>query len=206
MKKFFLSVRKALLSFWRWSGPLGCIVAVLAIIFVIPRFVMRAVFERSSVGVSVETTIKGMQKVSKLKPYKVITAGFATEIRQDGNETAKLDYQYKGMVEFVVDLSKMKISIDGDTVKVSLNRPTLSNPFMLPMPTNSLWLVEASRKMGERFLKEWGQIMSRRIRQDADTLENREKAKAQTERILRSMFLPTGIDESKIKFEWREDT
>lgn len=206
MKKVILAFKNALLSFWGWAGPLGSIVAVLVFVLVIHRLVMPVVTNGSAVEVSADTIIMGIQRVAKLKPYKVITAGFDTEIRQDGKAKAELYYQYKGMVEFVVDLSKMKVSIDDDTVKVCLMLPSISNPYMLPMPTNRLWHVKASGKMSEQFRQERGKIMSLRMSKDANTPENLEKAKEQTERILRSLFLPIGIDESKIKFEWRDDT
>lgn len=206
MKKVFLAIGSAISSFARWAGTLGCIVAVLALVLVIHRFVMATVSNGRAVEVSVDTIIMGVREMAKLKPYKVITAGFATEECPDGKAIAKLYYQYKGMVEFVVDLSKMKVNSDDEVVKVYLDPPSISKPFMLPMPTNRLWRVEGSRDMIKQFRYNRGQIMSQRIRQDANTPENLEKAKEQTERILRSMFLPTGIDESKIKFEWRDDT
>ena len=206
MKKVFLVVGKALSSFAVWAGRFGCIVVVLAIVLVVHRFVMPAVSNWSTVTVSADTIVTGVRKMSKLKPYKVITAGFANEVRKDGKENAELYYQYKGMVEFEVDLSEMKVNIDGDAMEVRLNRPSIGKPFMLSMPTNSLWHANGSAKMKEQFLKDRGKIIAQRMCQDADTPENLKKAKDQTELILRAMFIPTGIDPSKIKFEWRDGT
>ena len=211
MKKVLLVVGKILSAFASWAGPFGCVVAALALVLVVSNLVFSTdgggMFE--PVEGSADTIVTGIRKMSALKPYKVITAGFGTEMRTEGEATAVLDYQYKGMAEYFVDLSKMEVVADGKDSKVILPAPVLGEPVLLPLPTNRLWHVDAPWKMREwkdKFRLEKHKIMDRQMRQNIDTSENREKAKEQTERILRSMFLPTGIDESKIKFEWREDT
>ena len=191
-----------------WLGLIGCVM-----LWVIGLRNMIGGFQNMIGGfgprtiVSIDTLITGVKKMNLLKPYRVVTAGFANEYASDGNEKAELVYQYKGMAEYSVDLSTVKCIKNNNDLELELCEPVLEKPIMLNLPNPMLWDVTnypafKKTKWEEWFKREEGRIVANRIRTDVDTEENREKAKEQTEVTLRYMFSPLIEDVSKIKFKW----
>lgn len=158
--------------------------------------------------VNVDTLVTGIREASTLKPYKVIASGFGEAARtNDNGKVAKLTYQYNGLVEFSVDLKSMSVSTNDAGFVVELSNPVAENPIALPLRGALLWKTDIQFGMGEweeRFRKEFGMIEAAAISNDACKVENFQKARDQTERILRFVFSPVVSDpEKEVQFHWR---
>ena len=192
-----------------WLGPLGIVVfgVVLALFL---RDIKRSFSHvlRPTLEQSIDTMIVGLKETKCLKPYKVITGGFAEECRtEDGKGKATLTYQYKGMAEYSVDLSSLKCVQNEGVIEMILRTPVLEMPIMLKLPVPRLFEVQASpffRKgyWEEKFRRAEGELVAKRIRSDVDTPENLNKAKDQTEKILRYMLASVLQDGMELRFVW----
>ena len=192
-----------------WLGPLGIVVfGVVLVLFL--RDIKRSFSHvlRPTLGQSIDTMIVGLKETKCLKPYKVITGGFAKECRtEDGKGKATLIYQYKGMAEYSVDLSSLKCVQNDGVIEMILRTPVLEMPIMLKLPVPRLFEVQASpffrkRYWEEEFRRAEGELVAKRIRSDVDTPENLNKAKDQTEKILRYMLASVLQDGIELRFVW----
>lgn len=195
-----------------WLGPLGsvtlCVLIILLMHLAIKNIgnMLGGVFD-PKLSYSIDTSIVGIKEVNLLKPYRVITAGFSEAKYAIGDKEAVLKYQYKGMAEYSVDLSTLKCVKNDGNLELELCEPVLEKPIMINIPDPRMWDVTApfgkSGVCNEWFRNEEGKIIDKQIRADVDTEENCQKAKQQTEDILRYLLLPHIQDASRIQFRWR---
>lgn len=192
-----------------WLGPLGIVVfGVVLVLFL--RDIKRSFSHvlRPTLEQSIDTMIVGLKETKCLKPYKVITGGFAKECRtEDGKVEATLTYQYKGMAEYSVDLSSLKCVQKDGVIEMILRTPVLEMPIMLKLPVPRLFEVQASSLLRkgdweEEFRRAEGELVAERIRSDVDTPENLNKAKDQTEKVLRYMLTSVLQDGMELRFIW----
>ena len=179
----------AVKKFCVWLGPLGTV--VLGVVFVLFLRDIKRSFShvfRPTLEQSIDTMIIGLKETKCLKPYKVITGGFAKECwTEEGKGEATLTYQYKGMAEYSVDLSSLKCVQNSGVVEMTLKTPVLEMPVMLKLPCPRLFDVQASSILRkgyweEKFRRQEGELVAKRIRTDVDTQKISIKQKTKRKR------------------------
>ncbi len=195
----------------RIIGPLGC-VAVCVVMLLMVRDAMRSIDIGSKQMSSIDTVVTGLREVSVLKPYRVIVSGFSkTNIVNEAGKSASLEFQYKGFVEYEIDLSKIMVSKnDNGLLDISIDEPKMGTPYSLDVNGERLWKVKTDWGMGEwnakfrNLFNGTDGIESRVLTEKAHSTYHLARAKSQAEKVLRYMFAPAVKDpERQIVFSWR---
>lgn len=211
----------ALLRMLTALGPIA-LCAILLWGFLAVRETWRGLFGRgeeiSGCGTFLVDEIKA---VSKLKVLRVVDAGLDTYPRLDEKESRArgyVDYQYSGVTDLYVDLSKAVISTNGDNgyvvelagIEHSPIREISVNRGLNIDPKEKISLVEYRKFYGEtgrqtELLNSLPQFQAASVARTAQSIEYVVRAKNQAERMLRHMLTPLVDDPAKdIVVRWKE--
>ena len=203
-------------------GPVVC-VALLVWGALGVRGFYHSLFPKDRFVGNMTSVIEEIRSVNKLKVLRVVDAGLDTypalgndEARKDGY----VDFQYSGVVDLYVDLSKMDVEIaPSNTIVISLvdveKTPVreLALTRNLPMDPADKLSVEPYRKftgsksVQDSLYNQLSQIQAESVKKSADCEANVARAKKQAEKMLRYMFLPFVENaERDISFKWASDT
>ena len=202
-------------------GPIVCIALIVWVALGI-KGCYCFLFPEDQFSGNMTSVIEEVRSVNKLKVLRVVDAGLDTYPAIGNEEERKkgyVDYQYSGVVDMYVDLSKMTVETSsGNTFVISL--PDLEmTPVRelaltknLPMDTNDKLSVEAYRKFNgsktvqDSLYNQLARIQSESVKKSAGSSTNVAQARKQAERLIRYMFSPfVNNAEMDIKFKWASD-
>lgn len=197
-------------------GPIICI-ALLVWGALGVRGCYRSLFPKDRFVGNMTSVIEEIRSVNKLKVLRVVDAGLDTypalgndEARKDGY----VDFQYSGIVDLYVDMSKMTVEIaPSNRYIVSLGRMEMTpvREFTLtrnlPMDTSDKLSIEEYRVFygpnQDRLHTDFGKIQATSVKKSAICKDNVDRAKRQAETLLRNMFAPFVDDKNRdITFRW----
>ena len=172
---------------------------------------------------NMSSVIEEIRSVNNLKVLRVVDAGLGTYPALDNNTDAQarkkngcVDFQYSGVVDLYVDLSKMAVTHTSNNTYVITLGEILMTPVReltltrnLPMDPADKLSVEAYRKfygpksVQDKLYNEFAQIQAASVKKSAFSAENVARAKKQTEKLLRLIFAPFVDDKDRdISFRW----
>jgi len=203
-------------------GPIVCI-ALLVWCALGVRGCYHALFPKDRFVGNMTSVIDEIRSVNKLKVLRVVDAGLDTYPALENVEARKggyVDYQYSGIVDLYVDLSKMTVETSSsNTVVVSLadveKTPVreLKLTRNLPIDSADKLSVEPYRKftgsksVQDSLYNQFSKIQAESVKKSAGNEANVMRAKKQTEKLLRYMFLPFVENADRdILFKWASDT
>ena len=123
----------------------------------------------------------------------------------------RLVSQYRGYAEYVVDLEissdNVKTNEFGEILSVQLKRPRCpydSIRWVDAADTNRLFIIDGTDSEWKSFYeRHLPQLITARIRSNADTLQNREEAERQTRRMVSAMIGDLAADPVKgVEIDW----
>lgn len=168
---------------------------------------------------NMSSVIEEIRSVKNLKVLRVVDAGLDTYPALDNAEARKngyVDFQYSGVVDLYVDLSKMAVtntSSNSYAITLGVIKMTpvreLTLTRNLPRDPADKLSVEAYRKFNgskstqNRLYDEFAKIQATSVKKSAFSETNVARAKEQTEKLLRLIFAPfvNGKD-CDITFSW----
>ena len=215
-------VLKFIFGVLRNLGPVIC-VALLVWGALGVRGFYHSLFPKDRFAGNMTSVIEEIRSVNKLKVLRVVDAGLDTypalgndEARKDGH----VDFQYSGVVDLYVDLSKMAVEVSpsntfaislADVEKTPVREMALTRN--LPLDPADKLSVEPYRKftgsksVQDRLYNQLSQIQAGSVKKSAGSAANIARAKKQAEKLLRYMFMPFVENaERDISFKWVADT
>ncbi|MBQ9739432.1 MAG: hypothetical protein IJV91_00695 [Kiritimatiellae bacterium] len=202
-------------------GPVIC-VALLVWGVLGVRGCYRTLFPKDHFVGNMTSVIEDIRSVNKLKVLRVVDAGLDTypalgneEARKDGH----VDYQYSGVVDLFVDLSKMTVETSpSNTFVISLADVEMTPVRELELTRNlpldpadklsvePYRMFTGSKSVQDSLYDSLAKIQAESVKKSAGCEANVARAKKQAEKLLRYMFLPFVENaERDIVFKWPSD-
>lgn len=182
----------------------------------------RTLFPKDHFVGNMTSVIEDIRYVNKLKVLRVVDAGLDTypalgneEARKDGH----VDYQYSGVVDLFVDLSKMTVETSpSNTFVISLADVEMTPVRELELTRNlpldpadklsvePYRMFTGSKSVQDSLYDSLAKIQAESVKKSAGCEANVARAKKQAEKLLRYMFLPFVENaERDIVFKWSSD-
>ena len=202
-------------------GPVVCL-ALLVWCALGVRGCYHALFPKDRYVGNMTSVIEKIRSVNKLKVLRVVDAGLDTYPALGNGEARKegyVDYQYSGVVDLYVDMSKMTVEIaPSNTLVISLvdveKTPVREVALTrnLPIDPSDKLSVEPYRKFTgsksaqDSLYNQFSKIQAESVKKSAGSEPNITRAKKQAEKLLRYMFLPVVENADRdILFKWASD-